>query len=122
MRDNCHYCSVGTEWQSWQCSVAVLVVRFVSHRTISVHKVKIFEARNSKDINKFIILSLNIYCREQNCDLLGYYAAGSVNLIPTFRDKQTLSSSRVFLTLSGSSLLTFRDNPSVVSSNNIGTW
>jgi len=28
-----------TDWQSLQCSVAVLVVWFVSHRTISVHKV-----------------------------------------------------------------------------------
>jgi len=27
-----------TDWKSWQCSVAVLVVRFVSHRTNRVHK------------------------------------------------------------------------------------
>jgi len=29
-----------TEWQSLQCSLAVPVVRFVSHRTFSVHKAK----------------------------------------------------------------------------------
>ena len=87
----------------------------------SCAKIEIFEARNSKDINKCIILSLNIYCRQENCDLLGYYAASSVNFIPTFRNKQSLSSSMVYLTVSGSSLPTFRYNPSVIFSSNIGT-
>ena len=51
----------------------------------------IFEARNSKDINKCIILSLNIYCGQENCALLGYYAASSVNFFTTFRDNLWVS-------------------------------
>jgi len=51
----------------------------------------IFEARNSMDINKFIILSVNIYCSQENCDLLGYYAASSANFLPTFREKLWVS-------------------------------
>jgi hypothetical protein len=40
---------------SLQCPLAVLAVWFVSHRTVRVHKVTIFEARNSKDINNLIL-------------------------------------------------------------------
>jgi len=31
----------------------------------------IFEARNSKYVNMVIILNLNIYCRQENCAVLG---------------------------------------------------
>jgi len=62
----------------------------------------ILEARNSKDINWFIVFNLNIYYRQEDCALLGYYAASSVSLIPTFRNKQPLSFSRVFFTHSDS--------------------
>ena len=33
-----------------------------------------------------IILCLNIYYRKQNGAILGYYAASSVNYLPTIRD------------------------------------
>jgi len=47
---------------------------------------EIFEAQNSKNVNKIIIFNLNIYYRQENCALLSYYAASSVNFLPTFRD------------------------------------
>jgi hypothetical protein len=56
----------------------------------------IFEARNSKDVNKFIILSLNMYYGQENCDLPGYYAASSVNFLTTFRDNLSIISSTEF--------------------------
>ena len=46
----------------------------------------ILEARNNKDINWFIVFNLNIYYRQEDCAILGYYAASRVNLIPTFRN------------------------------------
>ena len=64
---------------------------------------EIFEAHKSKDVNRFIKLNNNIIYRQENCDLLGYNAATSVNSLQKYRDVKTLSSSRVFLTLSGSS-------------------
>jgi len=72
------------------------VVCFTSYRQCA--ESDIFEARNSKDINWFIVFNLNTYYRQEDCALLGYYAESSVSLIPTFRNKQSLSSSRVFLT------------------------
>jgi hypothetical protein len=56
----------------------------------------------------------------QNCALLGYYAAGSGNSLPTFRDNLSFPSSRVkFLTLSCCHCIYFQvrlilnSNPSV---------
>jgi len=86
VRDSCNHFPVRIHWQSLQCSVAVLVVRFVSHRTVSVLKVTFWSFLSIKDIIKIIILRQKIYCIEQNCALLGYNAASSVNLIPTFRN------------------------------------
>ena len=44
-----------------------------------------FEAQNIEVVNKFILFNLIIYCREENCVLVGYYEESSVNFIPTFR-------------------------------------
>ena len=54
-------------------------------------KSEIFEAQNSKDVNNIYVLNLSTYYRKENCDLQGCYAVRSVNLIPTIRDKQSLS-------------------------------
>ena len=60
----------------------------------------ILYSRNIEVVNKVILFNLNIYYRQENCVLPGYYAANSVNLTPTFRNKQSLSSSRDFISFS----------------------
>ena len=60
------------------------VACFTSYRQCA--ESDILEARNSKDINWFIVFNLNTYYRQEDCALPSYYAASSVSLIPTFRN------------------------------------
>jgi len=71
------------------CSSGVVCIASYQQR----HKVKFLKLEIVR-ILICIISSLNIYCRQGICALLGYYAACSVNILPTFRNKQSLSSSK----------------------------
>jgi hypothetical protein len=73
------------------------VVCFTSYRQSAQSEIS--ETPNSKYVNTVIILNMNIYYRQENCALLGCYAASSVNFLPTFRDKLTILSSSVFCPL-----------------------
>jgi hypothetical protein len=48
-------------------------------------------------LSKFILCVMSGFRGEvdENCDLLGYYAASSGNSLPTFRDSLSIPSSRV---------------------------
>ena len=59
------------------------VVCFTSHRQWALSD--IFEARNIEVVNK-VILYMIIYYGKENCVLLGYYAASSVDFIQKFRN------------------------------------
>ena len=86
VHDNSYHYAVGTDWQSLQCSLAVLVVWFVSHRTSILLIGALLKLLNSKDINKFIMFNINIYYGQHNCALIGYYEGRSVNFLPTSRN------------------------------------
>jgi hypothetical protein len=81
--DNTRNTTIGRVWHSLQCSLAVLVVWFVSHRRC--RQTEILEARNIEFVSKVLLFNLIIYYRKENCILLGYYTVSSVKLIPTFR-------------------------------------
>jgi len=97
----------------------------------------IFKACNIKDINKVTLYCLNIYYKNQNCYILGYYAASSCNLLLTIGDNLSVSLKGLFwhlvlvtyrrfetifwlvfngvLAINGNFLQTFRDNISVTN-------
>jgi hypothetical protein len=84
------------------------VVCFTSYRQSA--QSGIIENRNSKNVNEIIIFILNTHYRQENRDLLGCYAASSVTFLRTFRDKQSLSSWRVFCPLMAVHYRRFRTN------------
>jgi hypothetical protein len=54
--DNKHHCVVGTEWQRLQCLLAVVVVRFFSHRTFSVQKVGFLKLKTVRMLIRLLYL------------------------------------------------------------------
>jgi hypothetical protein len=64
--ENWYHCADRTDWQSLQCSLAVLVVWFVSHLTFQCAHSEISQARNIKYVNKVIILNQNRYYKYEN--------------------------------------------------------
>ena len=48
---------------------------------------KSLEAQNNNNVNKIVTLNMDIFYGQENCALLGYYTASSVNFLQTFRVK-----------------------------------
>jgi hypothetical protein len=109
--------ATATDKQSSQCSLAVLVVWFVAHRTINVHKVKFVKLEIVRIFIKFLYL-IWTYIIQRRTALFWVIVQRAVLISYQFCDRESLSFLTDFLNLSGNSLTTFRDNLSVIFSSN----